>query len=466
MDRVSILPDEVFCHILSFLTTKEAALTSILAKRWRNLLAFVPSLTIDDSVFLHPEEGKREREDIIQSFMDFVDRVLALQGNSPLNKFSLKCVTVVDTDRVDGWVSNALARGAVSDLDLKIIIPSDIGEFYKLSPKCFECNTLVSLKIHRGIDISLVAARILLPLLKTLVLDSVPVCPNEFEILLHALPSLEELVLVYVMWKGMEDVTVSSPSLKTLTMTLDYTLKSLSFDAPSLLHFKYSGYAALDYPVVNMGNLVDAQIDFFLSDSQLKQLREPDNDEDAHRYSKVWKLFHGIRYVGNLCLLPDTLEVLSMCSESLPVFNNLKSLAIRSDKDRGWQAMPALLRNCPQLEAVVIKGLVHRVTGKCGDVCDCIYREDKGLSLKLCPIKVMTIHRFQGTKKEMAMMKHFLDYFPSLKEMRIYAEENNGPTRLGNHEVCKRVLEMFQLYNKLSSCNVKVKLMVGDVLCR
>ncbi|CAN7052372.1 unnamed protein product [Brassica rapa subsp. trilocularis] len=79
MDRVSNLPDEVLCHILSFLTTKEAALTSILAKRWRNLLAFVPSLTIDDSVFLHPEEGKQNRQDIIQSFMNFVDRVLALQ---------------------------------------------------------------------------------------------------------------------------------------------------------------------------------------------------------------------------------------------------------------------------------------------------------------------------------------------------------------------------------------------------
>lgn len=155
------------------------------------------------------------------------------------------CANDVDTDRVDGWISNVLARGSVSDLDLAIAVGSDEEDNYQLSPKCFECTTLVSLKMHRGIDISLVSGRILLPLLKTLVLDSVPVCPNEFEILLlHALPSLEELLLVYVMWKGMEDVTVSSSSLKTLTMTLDYTLKTLSFDTPSLLHFKYSGYAA------------------------------------------------------------------------------------------------------------------------------------------------------------------------------------------------------------------------------
>ncbi|WZZ66619.1 hypothetical protein YC2023_077989 [Brassica napus] len=464
MDRVSILADEVLCHILSFLTAKEAALTSILAKRWRNLLAFVPCITIDDSVFLHPEEGKQDREEVKQSFMDFVDRVLALQGNSPLKVFSLKCLTVVDTDRVDGWVSNALAR-AVSELDLKIIIPSDKGEFYKLSPKCFDCSTLVKLKMNCVIDLTLVAGRIFLPLLKTLVLDHVTVCPNEFETLLHALPSLEELLLVYVMWKGMEDVTVSSSSLKTLTMTLDYTLKTLSFDTPSLLHFKYSGYAALDYPVGNMGNLVDAQIDFFLSDSQLKQLREPDNDEDAHPpyndevalgYSNVWKLFHGIRNAPHLSLFPDALEVLSMCSESLPVFNNLNSLAIRSDKDRGWQAMPALLRNCPHLETLVIKGLVHRVTDKCGDVCCCISREDKGLSLTLCPVKVMKVHGFEGTMEEMAMIKHFLDYFPCLKEMEVYAaEENNNPTRVGGNQ---RVLEMFELYNKLSSCNVQLRI--------
>ncbi|CAN7052370.1 unnamed protein product, partial [Brassica rapa subsp. trilocularis] len=395
------------------------------------------------------------------------------QGNSPLNKFSLECVTnVADTDRLDGWISNVLARGSVSDLVLKISIRSYQGDNYPLSPKCFECNTLVSLKIHCGIDISLVAGRILLPLLKTLVLHSVHVCPNEFEILLHALPSLEELVLDCVDWKGM-DVKVSSASLKTLTMSLCCWLGTLSFDTPntpSLLHFECSGYVASDYPLVNMGNLVDAQIDFLLTQLHIKQLREPDLDwfDDqvvlpfSNRWNRglvirnVWNFFHGLRNARNLDLFPDTLEVLSMCSESMPVFNNLNSLTIRSDEVRGWQAMPALLSNCPHLETLVIKGLVHHVTDKCGDACCCISREDKGLSLTVCPVKEMKIHGFQGTMEEMAMIKHFLDYFPCLKEMEVYAEENNNPTQLGNHEVPKHVLEMFQLYNKLSSCNVQL----------
>ena len=321
MDRVSNLPDEVLCHILSFLTTKEAALTSILAKRWRNLLAFLPYLTFDDSAFLHPGEGKRDRQEIIQSFMNFVDRVMSLQGNSPLKKFSLKCLTVVDTVRLDSWISSALARG-VSDLDLAIILDYDEDEdeddnYYQLSPKCFECSTLVSLRIDCGSNIAVAADRVSLPLLKTLVLDSVPVCPNEFETLLRALPSLEELQLVEVMWKDMYvSVTVKSASVKTLTIKLNDCLSALSFDTPSLLHLVYYGFVPSDFPVVNMEKLFDARIIFCLSEDQLKRLRDPDHawfdEEDALGYSNVWKLFHGIRNVPNLDLLPDTLEVSSL----------------------------------------------------------------------------------------------------------------------------------------------------------
>ncbi|ESQ44189.1 hypothetical protein EUTSA_v10005932mg [Eutrema salsugineum] len=467
MDRVSSLPDELLCHILSFLTTKEAALTSILAKRWRNMLAFVPYIDIDDSVFLHPEEGKRDRAEIIQSFMDFVDRILALHGNSPVKSFSLKCLTELDSDRVDGWIRNVLARG-VSDLDLAIILDSERDEKYRLSPKGFQCSTLVNLKIDYGMDIGWLAGSIFLAMLKTLVLDTVGVCSAEFEILLHALPVLEELVLVDIMWKDVNVVTVSSASLKTITIDSDVCLSTLSFDTPSLVYFEYNGYIASDYPVVNMKNLIDARVHFVLTDGDLELARGPNNawleddeDEVARGYRNVWKLFHGIRSVPYLDLYPDTLEVLSLCSESMPVFHKLKSLAIKSDKDRGWQAMPVLLRNCPHLETLVIEGLVHHVTDKCGDACDCISREDKGRSLTSCPVKVLEIRGFLGTMKEMAMIKHFLDYFPSLKEMEIFVEED-GPTQLRNPEVSKHILEMFELYNKLSSCNVQ--LLVSDSL--
>jgi hypothetical protein len=48
-------------------------------------------------------------------------------------------------------------------------------------------------------------------------------------------------------------------------------------------------------------------------------------------------------------------QVLSMCCESMPVFNNVKTLGIKSDYDRGWQAVPALLRNCPHLETLTFE---------------------------------------------------------------------------------------------------------------
>ena len=47
MDRISSLPDEILEHILSFLSTKEAALTSSLSTRWKNVFVFVPSLHLD-----------------------------------------------------------------------------------------------------------------------------------------------------------------------------------------------------------------------------------------------------------------------------------------------------------------------------------------------------------------------------------------------------------------------------------
>ncbi|CAN7059964.1 unnamed protein product [Brassica rapa subsp. trilocularis] len=149
MDRISNLPDELLCHVLSFLPTKNAALTSVLSKRWLNLWKLVPNLDIDDSVFLHPQDGKGERKEIRQSFIDFVDRVLAMQGDSPINNFALKCISGrVHVDIMNRWICNVLERG-VSDLSLYTDFAKDLDYYlYPLPQEMFVSSTLVKLSLR------------------------------------------------------------------------------------------------------------------------------------------------------------------------------------------------------------------------------------------------------------------------------------------------------------------------------
>ncbi|CAA7057942.1 unnamed protein product [Microthlaspi erraticum] len=387
-------------------------------------------------MFLHPEEGKREREGIVQSFEDFVDRVLALQCNSSIKRFSLKCGNGVDRDRVNRWICNVLHRG-VSDLELFIF-----DHRYVLPQETFGSRTLVNLKLTTkysndswpGVEGAF------LPMLKTLINNRGWVCSEKFEILLRASPLLEELHIRDTLRRKGTAVTVSSASLKKLTIYAFGSLgfenpKSTCFDTPSLLYLDYSDIVSEDYPKLNLEHLVEARLNIIAQTCQLNLIRGLDIEEDdeVRPFGNVWKLMSAIRNVRKLGLSSDTLEVISVCCELMPVFNNLIWLKIKSSKERGWQAMP---------------GLEHYVTDKCGDACDCITREDKGRSLKSCPVKKIRIKGFKGTKRETGMIKHFLESFPCLKVMEIYAQENVRKDL--------NVVKMVNLYNDLSTCHVRL----------
>ncbi|EOA19013.1 hypothetical protein CARUB_v10007671mg [Capsella rubella] len=439
MDRISNLPDEVLSHTLSFLTTKEAALTSVLSKRWRNLIALVPNLDVDHC-------------DFRQSFMDFLDRVLALQGNAPIKRFYLGGMGCIDSEHVNGWIQNLMVRG-VSEIVLSIFDDN----LNRMFPNVFQNKKLVKLELRYGFDICLMDESLFLPTLKTLVLKSVSVSVDKFEILLHALPALEELVLCNINWYHWDNtmtvtVTISSASLKALTIeSSGRSLSPISFDTPSLVYFCYSGMASKYHFVSRTKNLVEARISMW--GTRVETARERLRNVVIIRFSDVGNLMNGIRNIRCLVLSPNTLEELSLCCKSLPVFKNLKSLTIKSNNSRGWQAMPALLRKCPHLETL---GVLHNVTDKCGDACDCVSREEKGRSLKSCPVKVLEIKGFKGRTKEMNLIKHFLNYFPCLKEMKIYIEEND-PAQLKVTEVSKFMGKiMMEHYNKSSSCNVQL----------
>ncbi|CAA0387330.1 unnamed protein product [Arabidopsis thaliana] len=429
MDLFSSLPDEVLCHILSFLTTKEAALASVVSKRWRNQFALVPNLDID-------EEGKREREEILLSFMDFVDNVLALQADSPIKKFSLKCKTGVHPRRLDGWICNVLQRG-VLDMDLYI----DFDEESFLPRKLFFSESLVELKLR----CSLAWIR----------------C-DTIETFLPTFPVLEELSMSINEWPDWDE-TVTSASLRKLSI---FTIgcenfsnpKSISFDIPSLVYFEYYDMVAEDYPKVNLTSVVEARISLLLDQDQIKRGSAPNNDEDdvLLRLRNGWKLMSGIRNVQKLYISLDTLQVLSLCCKSMPVFNNLKLLSVKTAENEGWEGMPVLLRNCPHLETLVFEGLRHFVTNKCGDACDYVSREDKGRSLVSCPVKKLQIKGFRGTIRELEMIKHFLYSFRCLEKVEIYAEEK-GRTRtdLEVPGMFELIARMLRLYNEFYSCDVQ-----------
>nr|VDC94774.1 unnamed protein product [Brassica oleracea] len=371
MDRIGSLPDDVICHILSFLTTKEAAFTSILSKRWRN-------------------------------------------------KFSLKCKTGIDIDRVNQWI-----------LELVLDFPrhGDDNYMYLLPVEMFVSTKLVELKLRSkfGVDWWRGGTNTFLPMLKTLTFDSkwILLCDD-------------------LKWPD-SDESVSSESLRKLTIYAggfeDFqNPMSISFDTPNLVYLDYSDFVAADYPKVNLPNLAEALLDFKVTRDQVDLIRAPDDEDDVSlRLRNVWKLISGLRNVNTLFISAETLEVMSLCCESMPVFNNLKFLGIISAEDLGWQAMPVLLRNCPHLETLILKGLLHHVTDKCGDVCDCISREDKGHSLSSCPVKKLQIRGFKGTVREKEMIRHFLESFPCLDEMEVYADEsdNDDPTNVEVNRIYK-----------------------------
>ncbi|KAF3555250.1 hypothetical protein F2Q69_00016937 [Brassica cretica] len=131
-DSISSLPDEVLGKVLSLLPTEQAASTSVLSKRWRNLLSLVDSLDLSDDATATGDP---------RGFPDFVDKTLALLRNSSIIKrFSLRCEHTHDASRVDNWICTVLERRSFSELHLE-------SEYiHVIETKSFASDTLVKMR--------------------------------------------------------------------------------------------------------------------------------------------------------------------------------------------------------------------------------------------------------------------------------------------------------------------------------
>ncbi|XP_010512155.1 PREDICTED: F-box/LRR-repeat protein At3g59210 [Camelina sativa] len=422
-DVINSLPDNLLCQILSNLSTKEAALTSLLSKRWRYLFALVPNLDFDVLSSLHPGIETQDQT----SFIDFVDRVLKLRGKDHINKFSLKCGDGIEDEDVFPWILNALRHG-VSDLALHVS-PSLV---YWLPSKVFASKTLVRLKIGPKDGPRIKLRNVCLPKLKTLNLDSVVFEEGEigFAKLLSGCPLLEELSLFNLAWDHWDACSVSSKILKRLKLCCAHYAgnpKSVSFDTPNVVYFEYSDNIALKYPKVNFDSLVEASICIRLTNDQKANVRYvSDVDEETDMVGNAMNLVMGICNVKTLYLSCDTLETLNFCCQAIQVFNNLTHLTIESHPELGWESLPNLLKNCPNLETLIFQGLLHKATDRCGDVCLCQGLENSPSCLSSSPVKLLKILKFgeinngDDMEKEIEQIEDFLEKMPNLELLIIY----------------------------------------------
>ncbi|XP_019101065.1 PREDICTED: putative F-box/FBD/LRR-repeat protein At3g59240 [Camelina sativa] len=415
-DIISDLPEALICHILSFLTTKEAALTSLLSQKWRYLFAFVPNLDFDDFVCWRSQLFYRDMNEVHRDFMDFVDRVLGLQGNSTIDRFSLKCNGRYPV-RVSSWISNVIERG-VSDLDLRGTVVSN----HSMPSSVFVSKLLVRLRIENANAVVIDSAHVFLPKLKTLHLNSVVFGDGDSCLvkLISGCPVLEELVMIDLRWDGYYwNRSVSSKTLKRLTVCSEDVLEikspdRFSFDTPNLVYFKYSDHVAEKYETMNFASLVEARIGLLMRS-------HPCVVNDATN------LFMGISNVQILHLFANTLEVLTFCCEPIPVFKNLIQLTVRTHGDLGWESLPALLKNCPKLETLVFEGLYHKSTIKCEDADGCLCKSSE-VDIRSClsssPVKVLKMLNFgdvpfysEEKEKWTAQVKYFLETMPNLEHL-------------------------------------------------
>ncbi|MED6194960.1 hypothetical protein PIB30_033485 [Stylosanthes scabra] len=369
MDVISTLPDEILCHILSFLPTRTSMATSVLSCRWCYLWRTVQVLDLNDRFCYNHERssaGAHER------FLAFLQEFVPLLHS--VRKFHLDLIP------------RATSKPKLWKLYFSPSVDERSRRWYMRS------DTLVSLVLHGNIYLHNVA-------------------PGEI-----TLPSLKNLDMC-VFSLNLGAFLYGCPVLETLRASLDYKIKNnlalvehLALDSPSLeylnLHL-WSPCAQIlvcDYP-----NMLKACLDI-----------------GAHWSKCDWlpKLLQALCKTKFLRLATSTTMGLLHDAPvlDLPDFCNLIHLQL--DFEYLDIRVIDMLHNCPKLQALKIC-ICERVPGYI------LHRKDHAsnvwtqpISIPNCIISHLNTVEYQGyqnTAEEQEFTSYILQRGLVLKTMAIHA---------------------------------------------
>nr|XP_027124253.1 putative F-box protein At1g58310 [Coffea arabica] len=346
VDRLSALPNDLLCHILSFLPTKKAAATSILSTRWRYLFTSLPNIHLEFDHSLRDIRGPNYQR--FARFVDCCHRLILQRKPYCLRKFHLSLKEFLEIFRVaiDSLICAAISCGVQQ---LEVFVGHDRSGALSppgiLScPAIFSCKTIVEMKLKIRFTVFYVPETVSLPNLKAhsglsrahrTVFRLLYISRDQVQTLLIKSPSLQKLSL-HCMSDDDWDIVLDIPNAVNLECEVDGESKT-SINAPKLQHLNFDGNVVEVNILPNHKSLVEARI----------SVSCPSDQEQLLRCEVAFELMNWSQSV-----------LLFYSQKLLPTFEKLTYLEVEVRKYYGkrmhsWKMLSWLLESAPNLQVLV-----------------------------------------------------------------------------------------------------------------
>ncbi|XP_050234932.1 F-box/LRR-repeat protein At3g26922-like [Mercurialis annua] len=385
---ISELPDEILENIISHLSIKDAAATSILSRRWRHLWKYIdyPILDIDlaDLISISSYENPSSQP-VRSEILSLVSTILDRHQGSTIPELRIRfpyCYSSfggeVDARPLVCWIKTAVKK-KVKNLFLQF---NTLGGNTITNARTF--RTLPS-SFSSLVSLCLVALHSLYS--RTLI--------NYF--LLNS-PLLEMLFIQRC--SGLTNLKIYCPNLKHLTLS-DTSTEHLEISAPNLESFKFQHDSQPTLVFKNVPSLKHISLEGF----------------DSYRLivsSNRNPIFRLLTQLDSLALTKlSQADITSSPIINFPVLKNLKQLdlSINSYSDLLNTLIP-LLQASPELLKVSLINLENGVYG-----CS---RGEYALSSRHQCLEVVEIVGFMGSGEEIELAGYLAEYATSLKKIIVH----------------------------------------------